>query len=160
MLSFRGAESFAIGEESRGNVLRSDWSPPRSALRCARFNISASLVASFLIAGVTTIDAQEKPIQIGVLALGPRYMPEWTCGQASYRPDAGKPRQDTTPVYVFGLVDGLSKLKYVEDKPENAGKPGRRFVLNVRTGNSQQLRLATRELVAKPVDFIVAIATA
>jgi putative ABC transport system substrate-binding protein len=159
MLSFGAAQGLAEGGKARSSVLHPGWDSPRSVWRRAPPAI-ASLIAGLLIAGIAAADAQEKPIQIGVLALGPRYMPEWTCGQASYQVAAVQPRKDTTPVYVLGVVDELNKLKYVEDRPENAGKPGRRFVLDVRTGTSQQLRIAAREFAAKPVDFIVAVATA
>lgn len=79
----------------------------------------------------------DHPLKIGVLALGPRYLPAWRCGQADYRPGSDEPKQDTEPYYVRGLLEQLSKLNYVEERPENAGKPGRRFVLTFRTGTSQ-----------------------
>jgi putative ABC transport system substrate-binding protein len=63
------------------------------------------------------------------------------------------------PFYVQGLLEGLEKLNYVENKPDNAGKPGRRFFLDLRMGTPQQVRSAAREFVRKPVDVIFAIAT-
>jgi putative ABC transport system substrate-binding protein len=64
------------------------------------------------------------------------------------------------PIYVLGLLNELEKLRYIEDRQENAGKPGRRFALHVRTGTLPQMRAFAREFVAKRVDVIVAIATA
>jgi putative ABC transport system substrate-binding protein len=63
------------------------------------------------------------------------------------------------PFYVRGLLDELEKLKYLENRPDNAGKPGRRFVLDLRMGTPQELRSAAREFVRKRVDVIVGIAT-
>jgi putative ABC transport system substrate-binding protein len=104
--------------------------------------------------------AQEKPLQIGLLALGPRYVPAWHCGQEDHPGGSVGPRQDTMPIYALGLLDELQKLKYVENRPENVKKPGRQFVLDVRMGTSQQLRTFAQEFVAKRVDILVAIATA
>jgi putative ABC transport system substrate-binding protein len=127
----------------------------------ARYRCSlASVVSILLIASAAAAKAQDKPIQIGVLALGPRYLPEWTCGQTTYQVAAAQPRKEAVPSYVLGLVDGLNKLNYIEHRPENADKRGRRFVLELRTGTLQQVRAAAREFAAKPVDFIVAVATA
>jgi putative ABC transport system substrate-binding protein len=60
---------------------------------------------------------------------------------------------------VKGLLDELEKLKYVEDRPGNAGKPGRHFVMDLRMGTPQELKSAARDFARKRVDFIVAIAT-
>jgi putative ABC transport system substrate-binding protein len=119
-----------------------------------------SLVATFLIAATLNAQAQEKPLRIGVLALGPRYEPVWRCGQADYEPGSEAPKAETTPSYVRGLLDGLQRLKYVEVQADGMGKGGRRFVLDLRTGTQQQVRQFAREFVAKRVDVIVAIATA
>ena len=56
-------------------------------------------------------------------------------------------------------MDELGKLKYVENRPENAGKPGRRFVLDLRMGTLPEVKAFARELAQKPVDVIVAVAT-
>jgi putative ABC transport system substrate-binding protein len=119
-----------------------------------------SLAVVLLVSATLTAQAQEKPLQIGVLALGPRYEPIWTCGQADYRPGSEAPRHETMPFYVRGLLDGLHKLKYVEDQAENAGKSGRRFALDLRMGTLRQLRDFARQFVTNRVDVIVAIATA
>ena len=147
-------------------VIRSDFclqtcvcSRSRARSRWPRSAIFA--VATFLALGIfAPAFAQQKPLQIGALALGPRFVPAWRCGEADYRPGSAPPQHETIPIYILGLLDELQKLKYVEDRPENAGKPGRRFVLNLRTGTSQQLRTFAREFVAQGVDVIVAIATA
>jgi putative tryptophan/tyrosine transport system substrate-binding protein len=60
--------------------------------------------------------------------------------------------------HVLGLRDELEKLKYVEDRPENAGKPGRRFDLDLRMGTLQEVRGYAREFARKRVDMIVAVA--
>ena len=129
---------------------------PRRLLPGTLFSIAVVLLVSVTL----TAQAQDKPLQIGVLALGPRYEPVWSCGQADYRPGSEAPRHETMPFYVRGLLDGLHKLKYVEDQAENVGKPGRRFALDLRMGTLRQIREFARQFVAKRVDIIVAIATA
>jgi putative ABC transport system substrate-binding protein len=115
---------------------------------------------ALLLAASAAADAQHKRLEIGVLAFGPRYIPAWHCGQADYRPGSDKPTHDTKPLYLVGLLDQLKKLNYIEDRPENAGLPGRRFALNFRTGTPQQVRIFAREFVANRMDVIVAVATA
>jgi putative ABC transport system substrate-binding protein len=121
---------------------------------------SLLLGAISLLAGTLIAHGQEKPLHIGVLALGPRYEPLWTCGQDDYQPTAAVARTESVPFYVRGLRDGLQKLNYVEGQGGNLGKGGRRFILEVRTGTLQQVREFAGEFVAKRVDAIVAIATA
>jgi putative tryptophan/tyrosine transport system substrate-binding protein len=128
--------------------------------RVLRGGASKLMAALLLFVGPYSSSAQDHPLKIGVLALGPRYLPAWHCGQADYRPGSDEPKQDTEPYYVRGLLEQLSKLNYVEARPENAGKPGRRFVLTFRTGTSQQLREFAREFVTDHTDIIVGIATA
>src|SRR5580700_7001811 len=124
--------------------------------------VQASIVSAVLLTfvGPCPSNAQEKPLRIGVLALGPRFIPAWHCGQTDYRPGSDEPKQDTEPNYVLGLAEQLRKLNYVEERPENVGKPGRHFILTVRTGTSQQLKEFAREFVADRVDVIVGVATA
>lgn len=145
-------------------AIRSVW---RSALIRARLPVWRSKIKRLLLLGTITLLAgtlaahgQEKPLQIGVLALGPRYDPRWTCGQDDYQPTAVVARTESEPYYVRGLRDGLLKLNYVEGQAGNLGKGGRRFILEVRTGTLQQVREFAGEFVAKRVDAIVAIATA
>jgi ABC-type uncharacterized transport system substrate-binding protein len=138
---------------SRALLLRClHWVLPRAAI-----NFMAALV---LLVGPYSSNALDNPLRIEVLALGPRYLPAWHCGQTDYRPGSDEPKQDTEPYYVLGLREQLSKLNYVEERPENAGNPGRHFVLSFQTGTTQQLREFTRKFVADRVDIIVAVATA
>ncbi len=133
-------------------------SSPRNGSRCRR--VAALLVAALLLASALPVIAQEKPLRIGVLALGPRRVPVWQCGP---RDDGQKPaeaRLETMPFYVLGLRDELERLKYVEDRPENAGKPGRRFALDIRMGNQEAIKRFAREFAQERVDIIVAVATA
>ena len=108
---------------------------------------------------VSNLTAKDKPLRIGVLALGPRYVPAWHCGETAYHPGPPDPSRDTQPFYVTGLLDQLKKLNYVEDKPENAGKPGRHFSLIVRTGSPEDLAAYAQEFASGEVDIIVAVAT-
>jgi putative ABC transport system substrate-binding protein len=104
--------------------------------------------------------AQERPIQIGVLALGPRNVPAWHCGTSDNQLASAERRRETMPFYVLGLRDELEKLRYVENRPENLAKPGRRFDLDLRMGTLQEVRRYARDFVHKHVDMIVAVATA
>jgi ABC-type uncharacterized transport system substrate-binding protein len=101
----------------------------------------------------------QKPLEIGVLALGPRNMPAWRCGPDAPRLAAAESRRETKPFYVTGLTDELEKLKYVENRQENAGKAGRRFALDLRMGTQAEVKGFAREFARKPVDVIVAVAT-
>jgi putative ABC transport system substrate-binding protein len=118
-----------------------------------------SIIAGLLLAYPTLAAAQEKRIEIGVLALGPRPVPAWHCGPAGYRLASTERPTETMPFYVLGLRDELEKLKYVEDRPENAGKPGRRFALDLRMGTIKEVRGYAREFVRRRVDMIVGVAT-
>ena len=118
--------------------------------------VSAALL---VFVGPRPSDAEEKPLKIGVLALGPRYIPAWHCGQTDYRPGSDELKQETEPYYVLGLIEQLKKLNYIEERPENAGKPGRHFLITFRTGTPQQVKELTRDLIADRVDIIVGVAT-
>jgi len=120
---------------------------------------STATISLLLLAAATPAVAQEKPLEIGVLALGPRPIPDWRCGPGSYQLASAERRTETKPFYVLGLLDELEKLKYVEDRPENAGKPGRHFVLDLRMGTLAEVKGYAREFVRKRVDMIVAVAT-
>jgi ABC-type uncharacterized transport system substrate-binding protein len=120
----------------------------------------SSVVLLLLLIAPFPSNAQDKVLKIGVLALGPRYIPAWHCGEVGYRPGSDEPKFDTEPYYVLGLVKQLTKLNYVEDLPENAARPVRHFSLMFRTGTPQQLRNFAREFIADRVDIIVAVATA
>jgi putative tryptophan/tyrosine transport system substrate-binding protein len=108
--------------------------------------------------------AQEKTLEIGVLALGPRSVPAWRCGQEVPQPGEQGSRHETMPHYVLGLLDWLEKLKYVEAGPD--GKPkkasagsGRRFAIDLRMGTAEELKSAARDFARKRVDIIVGVAT-
>lgn len=118
--------------------------------------VSAALL---VFVGPRPSDAEEKPLKIGVLALGPRYIPAWHCGQTDYRPGSDELKQETEPYYVLGLIEQLKKLNYIEERPENAGKPGRHFLITFRTGTPQQVKQFTHDLIADRVDIIVGVAT-
>jgi putative tryptophan/tyrosine transport system substrate-binding protein len=112
-----------------------------------------------LLAGAPAAVAQVKPLEIGVLALGPRNMPVWSCGPDGPRQAVAEPQRETVPFYVLGLLNELDKLKYVEERPENARVPGRHFSVDIRMGTREQLTGFAREFARKPVDIIVAVAT-
>jgi putative ABC transport system substrate-binding protein len=127
----------------------------RERLRCAKYLIVAGLLIAIPAPGT----AQEKRIEIGVLALGPRPVPVWQCGPREYRLASVERPREAMPFYVMGLRDELEKLKYVEDRPDNAGKPGRRFALDLRMGTLKEVRDYAREFARRPVDMIVGVAT-
>src|ERR1700731_2020671 len=118
--------------------------------------VSAALL---VFVGPRPSDAEEKPLKIGVLALGPRYIPAWHCGQTDYQPGSDELKQETEPYYVLGLIEQLKKLNYIEERPGNAGKPGRHFLITFRTGTPQQVKEFTHDLIADRVDIIVGVAT-
>src|SRR5438105_634357 len=68
------------------------------------------LIAAVLLASPPVVQAQEKPLEIGVLALGPRIIPVWQCGSEPHQPASAQPRHETVPFYVRGLLDELEKL--------------------------------------------------
>src|SRR5262249_24320503 len=101
-------------------------------------SIVCAVIAASLLAPAA--EAQDKPLEIGGLALGPRKLPIWQCGSDGPQLASAQPHHETMPFYVRGLLDELEKLKYVENRPDNVGKPGRRFVLDLRMGTPQELR--------------------
>jgi len=155
-----------VGNVEITKTMKTEGDPPRELVaRRPRRNwiwVQARIVSTVMLMFVSAYpgNAQEKPLKIGVLALGPRYIPAWHCGESDYRPGSDQPKQDTDPNYVLGLVEQLRKLNYIEERPENVGKPGRHFILTFRTGTSQQLKEFAREFVADRVDIIVGVATA
>ena len=117
-------------------------------------------ITLLLIAPGLAARAQERPLEIGVLAFGPRPIPVWSCGSAPPAPGAAQPKQDTMPFYIVGLLEGLEKLHYVDSRSEKAGGAGRRVNLDIRMGNFQELKTHAQQLARKPVDMIVAVASA
>jgi putative ABC transport system substrate-binding protein len=147
-----------------GNVISRDgadisWSRPRNYWAWLRTTIH-SIVAALLLTCPHPGEAQEKPIEIGVLALGPRPLPAWHCGPGDYRLASTSPQLETVPFFVLGFRDELENLKYVEDRPEHGGKSGRRFHLDLGIGTLQEVRSFAREFVRKRVDIIFAVAPA
>jgi putative tryptophan/tyrosine transport system substrate-binding protein len=134
---------------------------PSSASLCGGWSnrLRGLAAALLLLAGAPAALAQVKPLEIGVLALGPRNIPVWSCGPGGPAQGATEPQRETIPFYVLGLMNELGKLDYIEDRPENARLPGRRFNLDIRMGNRQELIGFADEFAHKPVDFIVAVAT-
>jgi putative ABC transport system substrate-binding protein len=104
--------------------------------------------------------ADKDLIQVGVLALGPRKMPSLHCGPAQMKLASAESPRETMPYYVVGLRDQLEKLGYLENVPENGGRPGRRFALDLKMGTLDELRTYAREFANRPMDVIVGIATA
>jgi putative ABC transport system substrate-binding protein len=127
--------------------------------RISKVLATALAFVSVMASAQPSAYAQQKPLEIGVLALGPRKLPAWRCGPGSYQL-ASAPQHETMPQYVVGLKDQLESLKYVEARKEDAARPGRRFVLDVKMGTLPDLRRYAREFASRPVDIIVGIATA
>jgi putative tryptophan/tyrosine transport system substrate-binding protein len=117
------------------------------------------ILAGLALAHPTPAAGQEKPLDIGVLALGPRPVPVWHCGPQSFQLASAERPRETMPFYVLGLRDELEKLKYVEDRPDNAGKPGRHFALDLRMGSIKEVRQYAHEFARRHVDMIVGVAT-
>jgi putative ABC transport system substrate-binding protein len=118
------------------------------------------VLASLLLAATWTVNAEEKPLRIGVLAIGPRYIPDWRCGDSDYQPTLSQRQQDTKPYYVVGLLDELKKRGFVEDQSQDAQNSQRHFVLTFRTGTSAELKEYAHQFVSDGMDIIVGIATA
>jgi putative ABC transport system substrate-binding protein len=153
MIETRLAQTFdavdAIGGSCRRPRIGPQW-------RCGTVCL---MVAGVLLAHPSPAAAQEKRIEIGVLALGPRPVPVWHCGPQSFQLASAERPRETMPFYVLGLRDELEKLKYVEDRPDNVGKPGRRFALDLRMGTIKEVRQYARDFVRRHVDMIVGVAT-
>jgi len=142
-------------------AIRVTWTTSDRLCNGIRTHAATLLVAVALLLGAPlSVSADEKPIRIGVLALGPRAVPAWHCGSDEYRLASAAARPEAVPPAVLGLRDELIRLKYVEDRLENAGIPGRRFALDIRMGTLQDLRVYAKEFVRKRVDMILAVATA
>jgi len=137
------------------------WAPVGSPCHAVRRWMAAAVVGALatLPIGIPKIYAQEKPLRIGVLALGPRWMPAWRCGPLETQGTAPEARAEALDPNVPGLKGDLEKLGYVEDRPENKDKPGRRFLLDVRTGNLEALRRFAQQFTQQRVDLILAITT-
>jgi putative ABC transport system substrate-binding protein len=153
MIEARAAQTFDAADAIVGSCKR-----PRMEPRWRRGAVCL-IVAGVLLPHPAPAAAQEKRIEIGVLALGPRPVPAWHCGPQSFQLASAERPRETMPFYVLGLRDELEKLKYVEDRPDNVGKPGRRFALDLRMGTIKEVRQYARDFVRRHVDMIVGVAT-
>src|SRR5215475_14457391 len=132
--------------------LCNDW----GRMRCLKYLV----IAALLLGSLQLAQTQEKPMQIGVLAFGPRSIPAWRCTGAPPGPMKTERQRESMPYYVVGMLDELGKLHYVEDRPENSGRLGRRFSVDVRMGTLPEVTGFARDFAQKRVDIIVAISTA
>jgi len=132
--------------------LCNDW----GRMRCLKYLV----IAALLLGSLQLAQTQEKPLQIGVLAFGPRSIPAWRCTGAPPGPMKTERQRESMPYYVVGMLDELGKLHYVEDRPENSGRLGRRFSVDVRMGTLPEVTGFARDFAQKRVDIIVAISTA
>jgi len=130
----------------------------RAAVRAApRLNAALAGVVALLMSAAA-VPAADKPLEIGVLALGPRNDPVWSCRVGDTPANAAS--HESMPFYVRGMLDELAKLNYADARAENAGRAHRRFNLDMRMGTIAELRSAAQDFIRKPVDIIVAVATA
>jgi hypothetical protein len=71
------------------------------------------MLAAFLLMAPVSAAAQQKPIEIGALALGPRSVPTWRCTPAQYGPASAERRQETMPFSVL-VGDGMNPSLRIE----------------------------------------------
>jgi putative ABC transport system substrate-binding protein len=138
-------------------------STARSSNQTRKLLVTALACLTMLTSTPSSADAQEKVLQIGVLALGPRKLPTWRCGpsyELASQQAQHEAQHETMPEYVVGLRDQLETLKYVDARQQTTSRPGRRFVLDVKMGALPDLRRYAREFANRPVDIIVGVATA
>jgi putative tryptophan/tyrosine transport system substrate-binding protein len=153
------AKIFDVVERTRGRSYARSRRSPRIVLGRSSRLFCVAIAGSFLFSNAAATAEEKNALEIGVLAIGPRNIPTWHCGQQDYQPGTSAPLNEAEPFYVPGLRAGLEKLNYVEDRPDTVGAAGRRFRIQLRMGTPQQLRAAAKEFVEKKIDLIVAIAT-
>lgn len=144
--------------KARGGTLSGPGGSPWHAARRWTAGAVVGALAMLPVGGPPTY-AQEKPLRIGALILGPRKMPAWHCGPRDPRQAVAEPRPDAMDAGILGLRDELEKLGYVEDRPDSREKPGRRFVLDVRQGNLEAVRRFAQQFARERVDLIIAVAS-
>ena len=144
--------------ERLGVLRRAALAGQRKTARLRAVGAIAGALALLTLGGTPAL-AQEKPLRIGALFLGPRKMPVWHCGPRDPRQAAVEARADVMEPGILGLRDELERLGYVEDRPENKGKSGRRFVLDVRMGNLEAVRRFAQQFAQERVDLILATPT-
>ncbi len=147
-MSGRGKARGAMRRRARGG-------PGGSARRLAVGAIAGAL-ALLVVSGSTAL-AQERPVRIGVLALGPLKAPALHCGPRDPQQPAPGARSDAMRFNILGVRDELERLGYVEDRPENRSKPGRRFSLEVRQGTLAEVKRFAQQFAEQRVDLIFAI---
>ena len=136
------------------------FGPRRHAPVWLRSRLREASVALLLMAPALAAQAQERPLEIGVLAFGPRPVPVWSCGTAAGSTADAQTKKETMPFYILGLIEGLDKLNYIDVRNDKAGRSGRRVNLDVRMGTFKELQAHAQQLARKPVDIIVAVASA
>ncbi len=148
----------ARGKASDGT--RQQASGGRPGRACPHAIPAAFVVLGLLLAAgePAPARAQENPLRIGVLGLGPRLVPAWRCGARPQQTRA-EPQVEAVPADARGLRDELEKLGYVEDRPETRGKPGRRFRLEIEQGNLEAVKRYAQQFVKERVDIIYAFPT-
>src|SRR5207302_2292661 len=112
----------------------------RRTARGLQCHVREVSIAILLLIAALPAQAQERPLEIGVLAFGPRPVPVWSCGAVAGAAAAAQPKQETMPFYIQGMLDGLEKLNYVDVRNEKAGRSGRRVNLDIRMGTFQELQ--------------------
>ncbi len=124
-----------------------------------RVAVAAVGAIGLLFLGVSPAVGQEKPLRIGVLALGPRKVPSLRCRSQGPQQTAGEPQVEAVPADARGLRDELEKMGYVDDRPETKGKAGRRFVLTIGQGNLEAVKRYAQQFAQERVDVIFAFPT-
>ena len=133
---------------------------PRLRAPVGRCAVAPGILAlALLVAASPPAGAQQPPLRIGVLALGPRKVPAWQCGPQGPHKATAEPQPQAIQIDAVGLRDELERLGYVEDAPKNSGKPGRRFVLEVRQGSLPEVERFAEEFAQQRVDLIFAFPT-
>ena len=161
MMPSRAADAFG-SDRIRGSGSKLWSSSPCD--QGIRPHTAICLAVTLLLTSLSPVEALE-PLKIGVLALGPRNLPRWNCDPIRNQQRTIERPTETMPFYVLGLLEQLKNLGYLEDRIENAGRPGRRFTVDVKMGTSKEVENLAREFVSpadpkKRMDIIVAVATA
>ena len=85
--------------------------------------LACALTAAALLTFSPPAQAQ-KPLEIGVLALGPRNMPAWRCGPGAPRLASEEARRETKPFYITGL-HGRAREAQIRREPAGAARQKR-----------------------------------
>ena len=147
-----------FGRYGKARTRRAFSSAPAAARWAASALASLGLLVVPFFMSPAAI-AQEKPLHIGALFLGPRKLPLWHCGPRDPRQPAPETRADAIDPGTLGFRDELEKLGYLEDRPGTKEKPGRRFVLDIRQGNLEAVKRFAQQFAQERVDLILATPT-